>query len=113
MVRIALKRESARECLEGRLAGMRKALAAPLDTPVGDEGLTGEDLLSVVPVEAYDLTLGTGGPADWIRVFIEHGDRNRVEYHVADWGTHEQVALTPEEEAILFSWIDRFARVWE
>ena len=113
MVRIYVKRESARESLEGRLAGMRQALAAPSSTPVRDDGLTGEALLSVRPVEAYDLTLGTGGPADWIRVFIEYGDLNRVEYHFADWGTHERVALTPEEEATLFAWIDRFARVWE
>lgn len=113
MVRIDLKREPARESLAGRLAGMRKALAAPSDTPVGDNGLTGDDLLAVSPVEAYDLTLGTGGPADWIRVFIEYGDLNRVEYHYADGGTHEQVALTAEEEETLFSWITRFARVWE
>jgi hypothetical protein len=66
-----------------------------------------------VPVEAYDLTLGTGGPADWIRVFLEYGDLNRVEYHFADGMRHETVPLTPEEEALLLAWIDRFARVWE
>lgn len=113
MVRIFLKREPARDCLEGRLAGMRRALATPPEASAGDDALTGEDLLSVAPVEAYDLTLGTGGPADWIRVFLEYGDLNRVEYHYADWGTHERVTLTPEEEALLLAWIDCFARVWE
>jgi hypothetical protein len=113
MVRIYLKREPARECLEGRLAGMRQALALEPEAPIGDDALTGEAILAVAPVEAYDLTLGTGGPADWLRVFVEHGDLNRVEYHFADWGAHERVELTPDEEATLLAWINRFARVWE
>ena len=113
MVRIYLKREPARECLEGRLAGMRQALSLEPEAPIGDDALTGEAILAVAPVEAYDLTLGTGGPADWLRVFVEHGDLNRVEYHYADWGAHERVELTPDEEATLLAWINRFARVWE
>jgi len=96
----------------GRLAGMRQALALEPEAPIGMMPDRGSDPCRDAR-GGLRPHLGTGGPADWLRVFVEHGDLNRVEYHYADWGTHERVELTPDEEATLLAWINRFARVWE
>jgi len=103
-----IERAKARACLEGRLADMKRALEAETDEEGREDGATGEDILAMRRRDCYDLQLSWGGPSDWLRVFVEDGKPGEVEYHYADWGTHEEVALTPREERILRDWISRF-----
>ena len=93
----------ARESLEARLASMRRTLAE--DQPEA-EGLRGEDILSVERRVCYDVQLSWGGPSDWLRVFVEDGAVTDVEYHYADWGTHEEVLLAEAERRDLIRWVE-------
>ncbi len=96
--------DRARESLESRLASMRHALAGE----GAEEGLVAEDILSVDRHTFYDVQLSWGGPSDWLRVFVEDGRIETVEYHFADWGTHEEVFLSEAQRKDLIRWLETF-----
>jgi len=68
--------------------------------------------LSVEVVRHVKITLGTGGPADWLDVELDsEGDIRTLYYHFADWFDH---ASTPvERDSPLWRYAESVAEVAE
>jgi hypothetical protein len=97
--------EEALRYLESRIAAMCLLLKSQSDQ-IDENALTGEDILCVMPRTYYDIQFSWGGPSDWVRVYVdEDKDIEHVEYHYADWGTHEQLPLTDKEEETILAWL--------
>jgi hypothetical protein len=65
--------------------------------------------LSVSRQVVHRIDLSTGGPADWLEVFMESGDDStidRIVYHFADWFDHAETVLDGAD----FDAAERFAR---
>ena len=77
-----------------------------------DEEQAGEYLdelpLSVEILRHVKITLGTGGPADWLDAELDAGgDIRTLYYHFADWFDH---ASTPvDKDSPLWRFAERFA----
>lgn len=100
------RREDAERLLAERLAGMRRALAT---AEPDEDALTETQILGITRRQVWDIQLSWGGPADWLRVWLdEAGHVHAVEYHYADWFYHHAPALTEPERAILTEWVERF-----
>lgn len=65
--------------------------------------------LSVSRQVVHRIDLSTGGPADWLEVFMDSGDEStiaRIVYHFADWFDHAETVLDGAD----FDAAERFAR---
>jgi hypothetical protein len=65
--------------------------------------------LSVSRQVVHRIDLSTGGPADWLEVFMDSADEStidRIVYHFADWFDHAETVL----EGADFDAAERFAR---
>lgn len=94
------------DSLDGRVASMRRALSISecWKREDDDEVLSFNDVLSIRERQCLDIELGTGGPADWVRVYLEEGCISDVEYHYAEMFEHEAVHLPPNEYDVIVAW---------
>lgn len=98
--------EKAVDSLEGRVAGMARALSISecWKREEDDEALSSNDVLSIRERQCLDIELGTGGPADWVRVYLEEGCISDVEYHYAEMFEHEEVYLSANDYETIVAW---------
>lgn len=94
------------EALNNRVVGMKRALEEinREKWETDDAALTSSDVLSVRERKCFDIELSWGGPADYVRVYLENNCVSDVEYHYTDWGEHEEVRLSCKEYDTLVAW---------
>lgn len=92
----------------GEITDEIKALAESQDIEVSDDGPDYEVSeaaqeriyeypLGLSTYKVHRIELSTGGPADYLEVFVDDGDIQRIVYHFADWFDHASCALTGAE----------------
>lgn len=91
--------KTAQHSLSDRVEGMRRALEIDESEKrdADEAALTPADVLAIRERKCLDIEFSAGGPADWVRVYLEDGVVSDVEYHYADWFEHEEVYLPVAE----------------
>jgi predicted secreted protein len=107
----ALEDQAARDELEEIDSETAEEIAADVVQGIADSARESiyEFPLSVSRQVVHRIDLSTGGPADWLEVFMESGDDStidRIVYHFADWFDHAETVLDGAD----FDAAERFAR---
>ena len=100
--------------LAGRLADMREWLDDyAADTDVDYDELDSDGLspytgpLDVERKSVYRILLSTGGPGDWLDVWLDSdGDIDRVDYVFQDWYDGARVTLDIRQQHEIGLWLD-------